>query len=72
MKKATPVATIISKMITPNAVIVSTDGVDEPSLAKLISARRGAALKMQSKTPVAVKFTAFLHAVKKVIDLVFS
>ena len=52
-------------MITPNAVIVSTDGVDEPSMAKLISARRGAALKMQSKTPVAVKFAAFLHAVKK-------
>lgn len=60
---------MISKMITPNAVIVSTDGA---SLAKLISARRGAALKMQSKTPVAVKFAAFLHAVKKVIDLVFS
>ena len=61
MKKATPVATIISKMITPNAVIVSTDGVDEPSPVKLISARRGAALKMQSKTPVAVKFAVYVY-----------
>ena len=60
MKKATPVAAIISKVITPNAVIVSTDGVDEPSLAKLISARRGATLKMQSKTPVAVKFAVYV------------
>ena len=48
---------MISKMITPNAVIVSTDGA---SLAKLISARRGAALKMQSKTPVAVKFAVYV------------
>lgn len=52
MKNATPVATMISKMMTPNAVIVSTDGVDEPSLAKLMSARRGAELRMQSKTRV--------------------
>ena len=61
MKNATPVATMISKMMTPNAVIVSTDGVDEPSLAKLMSARRGAELRMQSKTPVAVKLADLLR-----------